>query len=125
MYTVHSAPTCGAVGAGAALSVGRHTHRRERGHIHTPGIVPNELLCGVTASDSGDAGSTRWIAFLDRACRRHRQLLSTRGNGHSTRRRNEFSVCLFADHVNPTRTAPSRTPWWGCTPTHNLHQSGH
>jgi hypothetical protein len=31
------------VGAGATLSAGRHTHRRERGLKHTPGITPREL----------------------------------------------------------------------------------
>ena len=38
------APACGAVGAGAALSAGRHTHRRERGHLHTPDFTPSGLL---------------------------------------------------------------------------------
>ena len=76
-----AAPACGAVGAGAALSAGRHTHRRERGLIHTPDFTPSGLLAGATETDIGDATSTRRIGLLGRACRWHRQLLSTRGNG--------------------------------------------
>ena len=40
-----------------------------------------ELLGGATETDIGDAFSTRRIGLLGRACRLHRQLLSTRGNG--------------------------------------------
>ena len=76
-----AAPACGAVGAGAALSAGRHTHRRERGLLHTPDFTPGGLLGGATETDIGDAFSTRRIGLLGRACRLHRQLLSTRGNG--------------------------------------------
>ena len=61
------------VGAGAALSAGRHTHRRERGLNHTSGYLARRTARGVTESDIGDAGSTRRIALLDRACRWHRQ----------------------------------------------------
>jgi hypothetical protein len=64
MDTGHVTPTFDVVGAGAALSAGRHTHRRERGLIHTPGISPRELHGSATETDIGDAGSTRWIAFL-------------------------------------------------------------
>jgi hypothetical protein len=73
-------PAFDVVGAGAALSAGRHTHRRERGLIHTPGISPRDLHWSATETDIGDAGSTRRIAFLGRACRWHRQLLSSQGN---------------------------------------------
>ena len=74
-------PVLGAVGAGATLSAGRHTHRRDRGLVHTPDFTPSGLLCGVTDTDIGDATSTRRTGLLGRACRLHRQLLSTRGNG--------------------------------------------
>ena len=46
------APACGAVGAGAALSAGRHTHRRERGLLHTPDFTPGGLLGCATETDS-------------------------------------------------------------------------
>ncbi len=56
-----------------------------------------ELLCGATDIQRGGAGSTRWIALLGRACRRHRQLLSTRGSG--------VTHCLCVQYL------PSRHPW--------------
>ena len=46
------APAADTVGAGAALSAGRHTHRRERGLNHAPGNLPGELLRGVTEPTS-------------------------------------------------------------------------
>jgi hypothetical protein len=57
-----------------------HAHRRMCGLNHASSNSLDDLLRGVTDSDVGDAGSTRWIAFLGRACRGHRQLLSTWGN---------------------------------------------
>src|ERR1700733_6996394 len=82
-FSVRSSPAlaCGAVGAGAALSADRHTHRREHGLIHTPDFLLSGLPGGATETDIGDAFSTRRIDLLGRACRLHRQLLSTRGNG--------------------------------------------
>src|SRR5579872_2213676 len=35
--------------------------------------MPGRAACGATEEDIGDAGSTRRIALLDRACRGHRQ----------------------------------------------------
>jgi hypothetical protein len=95
------APAIGAVGAGATLSVGRHTHRRERGHKQTPGLSPRELLCGVTDSNIDDADLTRRLAFLGRACRWHRQLLSSRGDGDVTHVGYGSSICLRRRPVNP------------------------
>jgi hypothetical protein len=62
------------------LSSDRNSHRLKRGHSQSAGHLTIELRCGATDINIGDAGSVRWIAFLGRACRRHRQLLSTHGN---------------------------------------------
>jgi hypothetical protein len=67
--------------AGVALLADRHTHRRKRSLIRTPGISPARAALRRHRHHVGDAGSVRWIAILGRACRRHRQLLSTQGNG--------------------------------------------
>ena len=76
-----SAPAIGAVGAGGGPD-GLPAHAPARvGLIHTPSISPSDLTASRHRSDIGDAGSTRRIAFLGRACRCHRQLLSTQGNG--------------------------------------------
>ena len=96
--------------AGAALSAGRNTHRHQRGHIQSPGFWPFELLCRATGITVGGAGSIRWIAFLGRACRCHRQLLSSRGNREVVHCRNVFSICPVSAHGNPSRPASSRRP---------------
>ena len=63
---------------------------------------PRELLCSATDTNAGDAGSIRWIAFLGRACRRHRQLLSTQGNGGVFRCLLPSVSCLSGTKVNPS-----------------------
>jgi hypothetical protein len=49
---------------GAALSAALHTHRRLFSLIHTSNITPDDLLRCASDTNIGDAGSTRWIAFL-------------------------------------------------------------
>src|SRR5580704_11545835 len=69
LFAVPSDPACGAVGAGAALSAGRHTHRRERGLSQTPDFTPKELLrappkpTSVTQTQPG--GSTSSVERVD------------------------------------------------------------
>ena len=80
--------------------------------LHTPDFTPSGLLWGATETDIGDATSTRRIGLLGRACRLHRQLLSTRGNGGcSVCRSLASSIHLAPRRVNPTRTGHSRRPW--------------
>ena len=105
-------PACGVVGAGAALSAGRHTHRRERGQFVTPDFTPTGLPV-ASPIRLGDADSTRRTGLLDRACRCHRQLLSNRGNRRVLRLPLAWtSIFLGLISVNPTRTGHSRTSWW-------------
>jgi hypothetical protein len=94
---------------GATSSADRHTHRLGSTWLSAR-LTALELLCGTTDANIGGAGSTRWIALLGRACRRHRQLLSTRGNG-VIRYLTGSSICPLVAHVNPSRTGHSRTTW--------------
>jgi hypothetical protein len=104
--------------------VGRPEHAPAQAQPqYTPGFSPSELLCGATGISAGDAGSVRWIAFLGRACRRHRQLLSIEA----------VDVCPCR---SPTQYLPHSAP---CEPLltwafanalvialtqHNLHPTG-
>ena len=100
-------------GCGGRL-VGRPAHAPARARpqsyagLHTVGTARS-----VTETDVGDALSTRWTDLLGRACRLHRTLLSTRGNGGCSNCHSfSSSICLGPQCVNPTRTGHSRTPWW-------------
>ena len=94
---------------GATSSAGRHTHRLGLDLALCKVACPRAALRRHRHQVSG-AGSTRWIAFLGRACRRHRQLLSTRGNG-VIRYLTGSSICPPVARVNPTRTGHSQTSW--------------
>ena len=81
--------------------VGRPEHAPAQARPHPPGSSPCTLRCSVTDVNTGDAVSARWIAFLGRACRRHRQLLSTQGNGGVFRYRSPSSISPLGVERNP------------------------
>jgi len=91
----------------------------------SPGSSPCELRCGATDVSIGGAGSVRWIALLGRACRRHRQLLSTQGNGGVFHCRSLASISLRSLEGKPFFTARSQRCWSWDLGKHNLHQSRH
>ena len=81
-------------------------------------ISPDTL---IIAEEFGEwEASHRRIDLLGRACRLHRTLLSTRGNGGCSNCHSFcFSISLGLRRVNPTRTGYLRTPWSGPTAAMN------
>jgi len=102
LHTTLAAPALGVVVRGSPCwPTGTRTGASAASSVR-PASRPQGLLCGATDISVGDAGSVRWIAFLGRACRRHRQLLSTQGNGGVIRYLTSFSICLVATEWNPS-----------------------
>ena len=121
---LNTAPVLGVVCEGRL--VGRPEHAPAQARPLRRASCLRELLCGATDINTGDAGSVRWIAFLGRACRRHRQLLSTMGNGgHSPLANLPFSI----SRARRVREPPLNWPFANVLVIarygkHNLHPTG-